>query len=198
MRNTLHLDEERQGVWKYSLKFTSSFNFPICMSYCHYILIPLCGVSFMRGIITTYTCACLFHPHPWEGNTNACTHKYILFLCQEAAKLYPQFMLNLMLYYATHTHTQLVRSNMYVYEYICKSYQSYTYATHYQKWNTNENVRQETNTATKITVKISNFLVSKCVLPLGVSLHMFCTQILLCTQHQHAYRRRNTQVHAKA
>lgn len=28
--------------------------------------------------------------------------------------------------------------------------------------------------------------------PLGVSLHMFCTQILLCTQHQHAYRGTHT------
>lgn len=36
--------------------------------------------------------------------------------------------------------------------------------------------------------------------PLGVSLHMFCTQILLCTQHQHAHTHTgtHTETHTEA
>lgn len=130
---------------------------------------------FKRSIIITYkTYKHLPFPPTSLTRKHKCLHINTFFLlagsCQTVPAIYVKFNALLCL---SHTHTQthtphthskalVAHSNMYVYEYICKSYQSYAYATHYQKWNTNENVRQETNTATKITLKISNFLVSKC------------------------------------
>lgn len=67
---------------------------------------------------------------------------------------------------------------------ICKSYHSYAHANfkckkHYQKWNTSENVsprqgrKQATNTGARMGWEFLK--ISKCF-------HMFCAQILLCTQ----------------
>lgn len=77
---------------------------------CHTATTFLYLSSFMRGIITTYTCACLFHPHPWEGNTNACTH-FILVpgSCQTVPAIYVKF--NALL---CHTHTYTASTLKYV------------------------------------------------------------------------------------
>lgn len=177
----------------------------MCVIYSHYFIIPLGAVTFMRGIITTYKTykRCLFHPHPWEGNTNVCAQIHFILLpgsCQTVPAIYVKF--NALLC-RTHTHTQshTLEVTASTLKYVCIwMHMQIISVIHIRdalsKMKHQWKCQARNKHSNKDNSKDKQFPRFQMFLPLGVSLHMFCTQILLCTQHQHAHRRTNTHTHS--